>query len=192
MKYENVISAVLRYLGVGQSYQGYEYVVDGIRLVLEDSDRLKYITKSLYPDIAKKYHTSWNCVERNIRTVIDVIWRQDNEKYLLEIWGDRAEEKPKNVQFFELMSSYIREISDSLTYSGRFPNSIVELAISREMSGNDDEILDGSGGSEEMNITEIGDCYCPETGKWCEEVECLRKQIIRMKQETADEAENGR
>ena len=86
------------------------------------------------------------------------------------------------------MSSYIREISDSLTYSGRFPNSIVELAISREMSGNDDEILDGSGGSEEMNITEIGDCYCPETGKWCEEVECLRKQIIRMKQETADEA----
>lgn len=86
MEYENVISAVLRYLGVGQSYQGYEYVVDGIRLVLEDSDRLKYITKSLYPDIAKKYHTSWNCVERNIRTVIDVIWRQDNEKYLLEIW----------------------------------------------------------------------------------------------------------
>ena len=66
MEYENVISAVLRYLGVGQSYQGYEYVVDGIRLVLEDSDRLKYITKSLYPDIAKKELTYLRSKQQNI------------------------------------------------------------------------------------------------------------------------------
>ena len=107
MEYEKKIKDLLRQLGIGRTYQGCDYIVYGMMLLLEDRDRLTYITKTLYPDIAKRYRTSWNCVERDIRTVVEVVWRDGDEELLKKICGGRLLEKPQNVKFFELLYEYV-------------------------------------------------------------------------------------
>ncbi len=156
MDYENAVKRILRQLGVGRSYQGYEYVIYGILLVLQDKKRLEFVTKSLYPDIASKYHTSWKCVERNIRTVIDIAWREGDPGLILEICGGKSFKKPRNAQFFELMYEYMKRIYG-------------ETAVTRQDDYDyTDECLDN--------------CICLETGRPCHRLMRLKQQIEELKQ----------
>ena len=43
-------------------------------MAIEDIDVINQITKQLYPDISKKYHTTPSRVERAIRHAIEVAW----------------------------------------------------------------------------------------------------------------------
>ena len=83
MNYENVIISTLDSFGVNRSYTGYDYVIHSLLLIIEDSDRLNCITKSLYLDIARHFHTSWNCVEKNMRTIVTSVWNSHNTELLL-------------------------------------------------------------------------------------------------------------
>ena len=107
---EEEIRNVITQLGAGNSYRGYEFAVYGIGLALENPERLTFISKGLYIDIAAHFHTSWKCVERDLRTLIDVIWRTDNQKLLFQICGYRRIKKPKNKMFFELMYQFFMKI----------------------------------------------------------------------------------
>lgn len=156
MEYEKWIRFILKQLGIGRNYQGYDYIVDGVLLVLEDASRLEYVTKSLYPDIAKKHHTSWSCVERNIRTVIDILWKESSKELLWEICGEENAERPRNARFLELLCEYIRRLEG------------IEYAMTAE---------DG------CFMEKPGDCFCPETGNYCERLAVLRKQIAYLKRE---------
>ena len=62
--------SVLHQLGIGKSYSGYDYIQYAIELIEQDESVLAGITKILYIDIAREFHTSDICVERNIRKVI--------------------------------------------------------------------------------------------------------------------------
>lgn len=111
MEYKLTAQSILHQLGVGKSYNGYKYIVYGIDLLEHDDVTLNGITKTLYIDIAKKYQTSHTCVERNIRTVIEVIWRRadSNHALLLKIFGERyLLHKPSNKMFLELLYEYIK------------------------------------------------------------------------------------
>lgn len=112
MKYEKDIQRVLRRLGANGTYRGFNYTVYGIKLSMEDRERLLYVTKGLYLDIAEQYQTSWKCVERDIRTIVDVIWRTGDHELLREINGGRLDEKPKNVKFLEMLTEYMLEIEN--------------------------------------------------------------------------------
>ena len=59
MTYEQIIISTLDSFGVSRSYTGYDYVVHGLLLIIEDRERLDCITKSLYLDIAKQYITTY-------------------------------------------------------------------------------------------------------------------------------------
>lgn len=158
LDYENTVKGILRQLGVGHSYQGYEYVTYGLLLVLQDKSRLEFVTKSLYPDIASKYHTSWKCVERNIRTVIDVAWKDGNSGLLGRICGNKPIQKPRNAQFFELMYEYIT----------RYYGAYAETAAT---------------GQEPYTDSCPDNCICLETGRPCERLLMLQKQIEELKRE---------
>lgn len=106
---EKDIRAIITQLGVGNSYRGYEFMIYGIGLVLDNPDCLVCISKSLYMDIAIHFHTSWQCVERALRTLIAVMWKTDNQLLLYRICGHRKLKKPKNRQFFELMYQFFTE-----------------------------------------------------------------------------------
>ena len=111
MEYKRMIVDTLDYLGVNKSYLGYDYVVYGMLLTLKDKEYATYITKSLYLDIAKHFDTSWNCVEKNIRTVVNAVWNSENVE-LLELIFKKSSgaKKPTNKEFFRYMYEYITYI----------------------------------------------------------------------------------
>lgn len=108
LNYRQIISRLLDCLGANNSCTGYDYIIYGLLLVMDDVKRINLITKSLYIDIAKFYNTSWNCVEKNIRAVVNSIWNSGNEE-LLEIIFKKSLQKKKltNKQFFRYMYEYI-------------------------------------------------------------------------------------
>lgn len=98
--------------GINKKYQGFHYIIYGIELCVQDENCLNYITKDLYQDIAIKYHTSWECVERDIRTVVDIIWNYGNRELIFEINGSRFTDKPVNAKFFKILTKYVMRLSD--------------------------------------------------------------------------------
>lgn len=71
---DKIIISALIALGLSQSYKGFHYLVLAIYLILEESERLYYICKDLYLEIAFSDNTSVSCAEQNIRTAKQVIW----------------------------------------------------------------------------------------------------------------------
>jgi len=76
------IERLIRSLGIGATYRGYRYLSSGIALCLQDENYLLSVSKLLYPQIARMYHTTSSSVERDLRTVIKVCWERGNKKYL--------------------------------------------------------------------------------------------------------------
>ena len=115
MDYEKVIINTLDSFGVSRSYTGYNYVVYSLQLILEDEERIDCITKTLYLDVAKHFHTTWSCVEKNMRTIVNCVWNSHNTE-LLEIIFNRSKrnKKPSNKEFFRYMYDYIIEMDSEL------------------------------------------------------------------------------
>lgn len=109
MKYERKTSNLLRRLRVNNSYKGFRYIVYGVNRVILNPDLLTYISKELYVEIACKFKTSVSCVERNIRTVVRIIWERGDRKFLAEIFGFPLEQKPRNGEFIDALAHYVVE-----------------------------------------------------------------------------------
>lgn len=119
MNYQKVIINILDSFGVNRSYTGYNYVVYGLLLIMEDPERLEYITKSLYLDIAKHYGTNWSCVEKNMRTIVHCVWNSAHNPELLEIIFNKSnrDKKPTNKEFLKYMYDYIIQDQNSMEYN---------------------------------------------------------------------------
>lgn len=110
MEYRTITKSVLHQLGIGKTYSGYDYILRSIELIMLNEEVLSNVTKILYIDIAKEYHTSQTCVERNIRKVIEVIWKHadENRVKIQHIFGEKyLTNKPSNKEFLELLYEYI-------------------------------------------------------------------------------------
>ena len=80
-------------------------------IIADDLEMLEGVTKILYPDIAKKYHTTPNSVERAIRHAIEVAWGRGDMDAIEEIFGYTIKEgrgKPTNSEFIALISDRLR------------------------------------------------------------------------------------
>lgn len=111
MEYRLITKSVLHQLGIGKTYSGYDYILRSIELIMLNEEVLSNVTKILYIDVAKEYHTSQTCVERNIRKVIEVIWRHrdENRLQLRHIFGKKyLTHKPSNKEFLELLYEYVK------------------------------------------------------------------------------------
>lgn len=109
MKYQRETLRLLRQLGVNNSYLGFGYTVYGVQLNIQNPHLVTYISKGLYLEIALHFHTSIGCVERDIRTVVDTIWKSGDRELLCEVFGHELSVKPKNAHFIEALSHYITE-----------------------------------------------------------------------------------
>ena len=110
-KTDYVIEKMLLQLGVNKSYVGFNYTVQAVNLVLEDESKITLISKWLYPDIAKTNSTSIECVERNIRTIVNTIWYKGNKELLQSYSLTNLTEKPNNTQFISILASYVKNSS---------------------------------------------------------------------------------
>ena len=94
---------LLYQLGVTANYTGFFNTAYAVLLCVDQPDRLLLVTKSLYPEVARQYCTNWKAVERNIRTVNCIIWRE--KRPLLEELAHRhLDQKPRNAQLLSILT----------------------------------------------------------------------------------------
>ena len=80
-------------------------------MAVEDVNMMNYITKLLYPSIAKKYKTTSSSVERAIRHAIEVAWNRGKVELLEEMFGytiSAGKGKPTNSEFIALIADKLR------------------------------------------------------------------------------------
>lgn len=108
---EGLVTEFIHDLGVPAHIKGYQYIRTAIMMVVEDMDLLNYITKQLYPVIAKKYCTTASRVERAIRHSIEVAWSRGRPETMNKIFGytiDTGKGKPTNSEFIAMVADRIR------------------------------------------------------------------------------------
>lgn len=108
---EALVTEFIHELGVPAHIKGYQYVRTAIMMVVENMELLNYITKELYPDIAKKYSTTSSRVERAIRHSIEVAWSRGRPETMNRIFGytvDTGKGKPTNSEFIAMVADRIR------------------------------------------------------------------------------------
>lgn len=108
---ETIVTSVIHDLGVPAHIKGYHYIRTAIMMVVENMDMLNYITKRLYPEIAKKYQTTASRVERAIRHSIEVAWTRGHQETMNEIFGytiHTYKGKPTNSEFIAMVADRIR------------------------------------------------------------------------------------
>ena len=89
-------------LGISENYTGFFQTACAVALCRADPKRLQLVTKWVYPEVARLCGTSWSAVERNIRTVCGVAWK--NNRPLLEQLGRRPfPQRPHNAQFLAIL-----------------------------------------------------------------------------------------
>lgn len=108
-KLEQEVTKMIRELGIPAHIKGYHYIRESIVMAVKDGSILNYITKMLYPSIAKKYKTTSSSVERAIRHAIDVAFSRGQAEYLEEMFGYRIRSgKPTNSEFIALVADKMR------------------------------------------------------------------------------------
>lgn len=97
---------LLYHLGVTANYTGFFHTAYAVSLCAEQPDRLLLVTKWLYPEVAKQYGTNWKAVERNIRTVGCIIWRE-NRPRLERLARRPLAQKPRSAQMLAILASSV-------------------------------------------------------------------------------------
>ncbi len=108
---ETTVTEFMHELGLPAHIKGYQYIRTAIMMVVLDMDLLNYITKQLYPDIAKKYNSTSSRVERAIRHSIEVAWTRGRPETMNNIFGytiDIDKGKPTNSEFIAMVADKIR------------------------------------------------------------------------------------
>lgn len=108
---ENDVTRIIRELGIPAHIKGYHYIRDSIILAVNDMNILNYITKLLYPTIAKKYKTTSSSVERAIRHAIEVAFSRGKVEMLEDFFGytvNAGKGKPTNSEFIALIADKLR------------------------------------------------------------------------------------
>lgn len=100
--------SLIRRLGICSVYRGYYYLVYAVELVLSDEEYLLYMTKRLYPDIGKHFHTSASNVERSIRTIVTICWNEGNRELLNHIAGYQLLRKPTTGEFISILAFHLK------------------------------------------------------------------------------------
>ncbi len=108
---EGEVTEIIREIGIPAHIKGYQYIREGIMMAVEDPNMLNYITKLLYPTIAKKYKTTSSSVERAIRHAIEVAWSRGKMDVIQELFGytiHAGKGKPTNSEFIALIADKLR------------------------------------------------------------------------------------
>ena len=105
------MTKVMIEMGVPAHLKGYQYLRSSIMMAEEDMEVVGSVTKLLYPEIAKRYKTTEQKVERAIRNAIEVSWLRGNVQIFEELFGYSVQTgngRPTN-------SEYIAQIADKIS-----------------------------------------------------------------------------
>ena len=108
--YDQKVRCALTTIGILPNLNGRQYLEEALRRVLMDRSVLRGITKILYPDLAKHFGTTPDCIERSIRSAVDKAWKRGNpETRHRDFHGamDRFTASPSNAKFISAMAEFI-------------------------------------------------------------------------------------
>lgn len=108
---EELVTSIIHEVGVPAHIKGYQYVREAIMITVADMDVINSVTKILYPEVAKRFHTTPSRVERAIRHAIEVAWDRGDLETLQQFFGftiSNAKGKPTNSEFIAMISDRIR------------------------------------------------------------------------------------
>ena len=99
------VRELLYRLGITANYKCFAYMTDAICIILKEPESLLLVTKSIYPEVAKRYKTTCSRVEKNIRMAVDIAW--NTERLFLEGLARRSlRERPSAAQFLAILIMY--------------------------------------------------------------------------------------
>ena len=107
---EVYVTKIMLDMGVPAHLKGYHYLRTAIMMSIKDMEAVSSVTKLLYPEVAKMFHTTDQKVERAIRNAIEISWNRGNKDSIRSIFGYSAENgnvRPTN-------SEYIARIADEI------------------------------------------------------------------------------
>ena len=108
---EGQVTAIIHEIGVPAHIKGYQYLREAIIITVQDMDVINAVTKVLYPEVAKRFHTTPSRVERAIRHAIEVAWDRGDLETLQGYFGytvNSAKGKPTNSEFIAMIADRIR------------------------------------------------------------------------------------
>ena len=108
---EAQVTQIIHQIGVPAHIKGYQYLRTAILMAVEDAEIINYVTKMLYPTVAKKYQTTSSRVERAIRHAIEVAWDRGDVETLNAYFGYTIQNnrgKPTNSEFIAMISDNLR------------------------------------------------------------------------------------
>ena len=95
-------------LGVKADTVAFFHTAYAAYLAAEQPQKLLLVTKWLYPEVARHYHTNWKAVERNIRRTAFSIWNHHADK-LEALAGQPLTSRPTPMQFLAILSRCLRD-----------------------------------------------------------------------------------
>ena len=107
---EIYVTKIMLDLGVPAHLKGYHYLRTAIIMSAKDMEVVSSVTKLLYPEVAKKYRTTDQKVERAIRNAIEISWNRGNKESIQSLFGYSTETgkmRPTN-------SEYVARIADKI------------------------------------------------------------------------------
>lgn len=105
------ITEVMHRIGIPAHIKGYKYIREAVLLVLSNPDEYDAVTKTLYPDIAKKCKTTATRVERAIRHAIEVAWDRGDYEAFREYFGNGTRNRngrPTNSEFIAMLAEHVQ------------------------------------------------------------------------------------
>lgn len=110
---EHTIKTTLKNLGISPAWNGYTYLTEAIKLVIEDSSLAKgRMTTVVYPQAAKLTGKRYTQVERSIRFAIEAGWLRGSQALQQTIFGYSVSletGKPTCKEFIVAVAEYIKE-----------------------------------------------------------------------------------
>lgn len=77
-----------------------------VNLAIRQPELLLFVTKLLYPAVARQYQTNWRTVERSIRRAARLAWR-NNPELLCELGQHRLYSCPTAGKFIAILSRHL-------------------------------------------------------------------------------------
>ncbi|MBQ6806657.1 MAG: sporulation initiation factor Spo0A C-terminal domain-containing protein [Lachnospiraceae bacterium] len=108
---EQSISRLMLELGIPAHLKGYQYLRTAIFMCIEDMELIGSVTKLLYPDLAKRYMTTDQKIERAIRNAIEVSWERGNSDLFEKLFGycnNIEHSRPTNSEYIASVADFVR------------------------------------------------------------------------------------
>lgn len=108
---ERLATAMLMQIGVPPHLSGYKFIRSALMMVTDRPELFSGLTRTLYPEIARKFDTTASCVERAIRHAISLTWDRGGGENYRRLLGRQASimgDKPTNSEFLAQVGEGIR------------------------------------------------------------------------------------